>query len=99
MVVWQSMVKVTFTFDQETVDTLRRTASRLKKPQSVVVREAIQDYATRSGRLSEEERQHMLKLFDRLVARIPSRTQGEADAEIEEIRKARRTGGRRTRLE
>jgi hypothetical protein len=93
------MVKVTFTFDDETVETLRRTASRLKKPQSLVVREAIQDYAARSDRLSEDERKHLLKMFDRMLARIPGRSQAEADAEIEEIRAARKTGGRRTRLE
>ena len=91
------MVKLTFTFDEETAATLRRTASRLKKPQSAVVREAIQDYAARSGRMSEEERLHMLKVFDRMVARIPSASQTEADAETAGIRAARRTGGRRTR--
>ena len=99
MVVWQGMVKMTFTFDQQTVETLRQTASRLKKPQSVVVREAIQDYATRTGRLSEAEREHMLKVFDRVVARIPARSQPEADDEIAQIRTARRSGGRRTRPE
>jgi len=93
------MVKMTFTFDQQTVETLKRTASRLQKPQSVVVREAIQDYATRSDRLSEEERKHLLKVFDRMVARIPAGSQAEADAEIAETRAARRTGGRRTRAE
>lgn len=93
------MVKMTFTFDDQTVDTLRRTASRLKKPQSVVVREAIQDYAERAHRLSEEERKHMLKVFDRMMARIPDGNQAEADAEKAAIRAARRTGGRRTRLE
>ena len=93
------MVKVTFTFDDATVETLRRTASRLKKPQSLVVREAIQDYAARSDRLSESERRHLLKVFDRMVARIPGRSQTEAEAEIEEIRAARKAGGRRTRLE
>ena len=36
---------MTFTFDSQTVETLRRTASRLKRPQSVIVREAIQEYA------------------------------------------------------
>jgi len=60
---------MTFTFDEQTVETLRRTSSRMKKPQSVVVREAIQDYAARSHRLSDEERRHMLKVFDRVVAR------------------------------
>ena len=34
------MVKMTFTFDEQTVETLRRTASRMKKPQSVIVHEA-----------------------------------------------------------
>ena len=92
------MVKVTFTFDDQTVETLRRTASRLKKPQSAVVREAIQDYATRSHRLTEDERKHMLKVFDRVIARIPNQRQAAADAEIAEIRAARRAGGRRTRL-
>src|SRR5215813_2678091 len=99
MVVWQSMVKVTFTFDDETVETLRRTASRLKKPQSLVVREAIQDYATRSDRLSDEERTHALKVFDRMVARIPAGSRSQANAEKAGIRAARRTGGRRTRAE
>ena len=98
MVVWQSMVKVTFTFDLQTVETLRRTAARLKKPQSAVVREAIQDYASRTDRLSEDERRHLLKVFDRVVARIPARSQQEADAEIADIRMARRSGGRGTRI-
>jgi hypothetical protein len=93
------MVKMTFTFDERTVETLKQTASRLKKPQSVVVREAIQDYAARAGRLSDEERRHMLKVFDRMVTRIPARSQAEADAEIAEIRASRRTGGRQTRSE
>jgi ribbon-helix-helix CopG family protein len=92
------MVKVTFTFDEETVKTLRRAAARLKKPQSVVVREAIQDYADRTDRLSEEERQHLLKVFDRVVPRIPVRRQAEVDAEVAAVRAARRTGGRRTRI-
>jgi len=93
------MVKMTFTFDDETVGTLRRTASRLKKPQSVVVREAIQDYATSSDRLSEEERKHALNVFDRLVAKIPGGSPAAAKAEKAAIRAARRSGGRRTRVE
>ena len=51
--------------------------------------------AARSGRLSDDERRHMLKVFDRMVSRIPSGSQAQADAEIAEIRKARRSGGRR----
>ena len=90
---------MTFTFDELTVETLRQVAARLKKPQSVVVREAIQDYASRADRLSEDERRRLLKVFDRMVARIPNRSQAEADKEIAEVRAARRAGGRRTRLE
>ena len=92
------MVKMTFTFDEETVETLRRAAARLKRPQSVVVREAIQDYASRADRLSDEERRRMLKVLDRMIARSVNRTQADVAAEIAEIRASRRTGGRRTRL-
>jgi hypothetical protein len=92
------MVKVTFTFDEETVKTLRRFAVFSGGMLLDVVREAIQDYAIRTDRLSEEERQHLLKVFDRVVPRIPVRRQAEADLEIAAIRAARRTGGRRTRV-
>ena len=93
------MVKMTFTFDERTVETLRRAAARLKRPQSVVVREAIQEYASRADRLSDDERKQMIKVLDRMMARSPSRPQAEVDAEIAEIRALRRRGGRRTRIE
>ena len=93
------MVKVTFTVDEQTVATLRRAASRLKKPQSAVVREAIHDYAQRADRLSDEERHRLLEVLDRMVARRPRRTQAQVDVEIAEIRATRRTGGRWTRAE
>ena len=93
------MVKVTFTFDDETVATLRRTAERLRRPNSAIVREAIRDYATRSDRLSDDERRHLLKVFDRVVGRIPAGRQTDADGEIARVRAARRAGGRRTRAE
>ena len=93
------MVKMTFTFDQHTAETLRRTAARLNRPQSFVVREAIQEYASRADRLSDEERRQMIEVLDRMVARSAKRTQTEVDSEIAEIRAARRTGGRRTRVE
>jgi hypothetical protein len=91
------MVRVTFTFDEYTVKSLRQAASRLNKPQSAVVREAIQAYADRIGRLSDEERRRMLKVLDRMIARPPARGQGKVDAEIAAIRLARKTGGRRIR--
>ena len=90
------MVKMTFTVDEKTAETLRRTASLLNKPQSAVVREAIQDYANRAHRLSHEERIRMLEVIDRMMARSPTRAQTEVDREIAAIRKARRTGGRRS---
>ena len=93
------MVKVTFTVDDETVRTLRRTAERLGKPQSLVVREAVADYAARAGQLTEAERRRLLRAVDAMVARPPGRTQAAADREVREIRKARRQGGRRHRAE
>jgi hypothetical protein len=89
------MVKVTFTLDDVTVAQLRRTAERLAKPQSQVVREAVADYALRIGTLTERERLRLLDEFDALVPRIPFRPSGEVDREIEGIRAARRQGGRR----
>lgn len=89
------MVKVTFTLDEATVERLRRAAQRLARPQSQVVREAIKDYAARVGRLSEEERARLLKVFDTVVAAIPLRPAAHVDAELRAIRAARRAGGRR----
>ncbi len=88
------MVKVTFTLDDATIDELRRTAARLKKPQSQVVREAVAEYAARTDRLSERERQRMLAVLEKLKHTRPTRSQAENDAEIAEIRAARRAGGR-----
>ena len=56
MVVWPSMVKMTFTLDEETVAALEQAAQRLAKPRSAIVREAIREYGARAGLLSEEER-------------------------------------------
>jgi predicted transcriptional regulator len=88
------MVKVTFTLDDQTVERLRRTASRLAKPQSYVVREAIRDYEVRSTKLTDEERARLLGIVDRMVQEPPTRTAAEVDAELKEIRAARRRWGR-----
>lgn len=91
------MIKVTFTLDDATVDQLRRTAARIRKPQSLVVREAIAEYAERANRLSEDERQRMLAVLDRARRQPPSRPEAAVDAELKEIRAARRRwGARRT---
>ena len=89
------MVKVTFTLDDATVEELRRTAARLRKPQSQVVREAVAEYSARTDKLTERERLHLLAVVERIKRMKPSRTQAENDAEIAAIRAARRSGGRR----
>jgi hypothetical protein len=93
------MLKVTFTVDEQTVATLRRIATRMKQPQSVVFREAIKCYSEQADRLSPQERNHMLAVLDRMVARKPTRSDADVDTELKNIRATRRTGGRRTRVE
>lgn len=89
--------KVTFTVDDQTVRTIERTALRLGVPKSKVVREAVAEYAARADRLGEAERTRMLAEFDKYIAKIPPRAAGEAAAEIANIRRARKKGGRKTR--
>ena len=91
------MVKVTFTLDDQTVSRLRQAAARLNKPQSQVIREAVRDYADRVGRLSEHERLHLLSALDAIVKRRATRSAGDVDRELREIRAARKSGGRRHR--
>jgi hypothetical protein len=89
------MVKKTFVLDEATAAALSRSAARLAKPQSEVVRLAIRDYADRIGRLSEAERVRLLEVFDEVVPRIPVRPAADVDREIRGVRAARRSGGRR----
>ena len=84
------MIKVTFTLDDQTVERLRRVASRMEKPQSHVVREAVKEYEARSAKLSDAERVRMLALVDRIIEEPPTRTAAEVDAELREIRASRR---------
>ena len=86
------MVKVTFTLDDETVERLRRLATRLGRPQSQVVRESIKEYEARSDKLSDEERRRMLAVLDRIMQEPPTRPQAEVEAELREIRRSRRRG-------
>jgi metal-responsive CopG/Arc/MetJ family transcriptional regulator len=87
--------KVTFTFDPATIARLDDAAQRLAKPKSEIVREAIQEYHQRIGRLSESEKQRMLRALDELAAQPQTRSLREMEAELKEIRRARRHGGRR----
>lgn len=86
--------KVTFTLDAKTLSRLADAAARLHKPKSAIVREAIQDYHDRIGRLSEAERIRLLKVFDTLLPRVPSKPLEAVQAELRAIRAARRAGGR-----
>ena len=88
-------VKVTFTLDELTIARLTEAAARLAIPKSEVVREAIQEFHQRIGRLSERERLRLLAAFDELVPRIPARDVLEVEREIQAVRQARRRGGRR----
>ena len=86
--------KVTFTLDAETVHRVEDAAEVLHKPKSQIVREAVAEFHGRIDRLSESEIQKRLKIFDTLFPLIPIRPQRETDEELEEIRLARRSGGR-----
>jgi Arc/MetJ-type ribon-helix-helix transcriptional regulator len=90
------MVKATFSLDDETMDQIRRTAARLRKPQSHVVRDAVADYAARSDRLSERERLQLLGALETIDRATPGRSARAVDAEMAAVRKARRQGGRRS---
>jgi predicted transcriptional regulator len=93
------MVKVTFTVDESTVRTLRTTAERLGKPQSLVVREALAEYAARAGQLADVERRRLLRAVDAIMKRPPTRSDAAAERERAAVRRARRRGGRRRRTE
>jgi len=89
-------IKVTFTLDEATVALLGETAERLAKPKSQVIREAVREFHERIGRLGERERLRMLRVFDEVVPRIPSRPRAEVERELDDVRRARRAGGRRS---
>ena len=89
------MRKMTFTLDEGTVLYLDRAAARLGMPKSQVVREAVQMYGEQLGRLSDEERDEKLRIFDEMVSEVPPRARRDIDAEVASVRSARRGGGRR----
>ena len=91
------MAKATFTLDDETLRTIRKMAQRARKPQSLVVREAVAHYAAREEKLSPEERDRLLRVLDDMIARPPQpgdKTAVDVDRELEELRVARRGRGR-----
>ncbi len=86
------MVKVTFTLDEGTVRQLRKMAERTKKPQSLVVREAVAHYAAKEDKLTDEERERKLRILRELGSQLPTRPQEEVDRELRDLRRSRRTG-------
>lgn len=81
---------MTFTLDEATVATLKRTAERRRKPQSWVVREAVAEYGAKEDRLTPDEKSQMLAALERF-RRVPiTGTQADVDREIAEIRRSRR---------
>jgi metal-responsive CopG/Arc/MetJ family transcriptional regulator len=89
------MARATFSLDEATIAEIKRTAERLKKPQSHVIREAVADYAARTDLLSERERRRVLSLLETLRSTKPTRSEDAVDKELADIRAARRGGGRR----
>ena len=86
------MAKLTFSLDDETVQLLRRVAERSGKPQSLIVREAVAQYAAREEMLSDADRERLFTVLQQIKTRPGSRTAVEVDRELQELRRARRTG-------
>jgi len=84
------MVKMTFSLDEITAQTLKRIAKRLQRPQSHILREAISHYEPHAGHLSKAERQRRVALFDQVIGNIPERSASETDAELKALRTSRR---------
>ena len=90
--------KVTYTLDDETVRQIRRLADRSRKPQSMVVREAVAHYAASEDKLTSEERERQLGVINDMLARprrAGDKTRADVDRELRQVRQQRRSGGRR----
>ena len=86
------MPKLTFSLDEESVRLLRRAAERSRKPQSLVVREAIAQYAEREETLAPAERDRLLAVLGTIRQRPATRSSASGKRELKEIRRSRRTG-------
>jgi len=86
------MPKMTFSLDASAAELLRETAARTRKPQSLIVREAIAQYAAREDMLSAAERERLIGVLQRIKRKPPTRAQSDVDRELQEIRRSRRMG-------
>jgi predicted DNA-binding protein len=91
------MPKLTFSLDDETVDALRKAAQRTRKTQSLIVREAIAQYASGEDLLSDSDRERLMGVLRRIRSRPATRSKAEVDRELQAIRRSRRTGWTRSR--
>jgi predicted DNA-binding protein len=82
------MPKLTFSLDDAAAQLLRETAERTRKPQSLIIREAIAQYAAREDVLSAAERERLVGVLQRIKRRPPT----AVDRELQQIRRSRRTG-------
>jgi predicted transcriptional regulator len=86
------MPKLTFSLDEATIRLLRRVSQQKRKPQSLIVREAIAEYGAREERLPESERERRLAVIRELTTQAPTRPNAEVDHELRTIERDRRTG-------
>ena len=86
------MAKMTFSLDDETVRTLRLLADRKQKAQSVIVREAIVEYAAKDEKLSDAERSRKLQMIRQLRSQPQTRDASAVDKELAELRRSRKVG-------
>jgi truncated hemoglobin YjbI len=89
------MIKRTFVLDEESSAYLDRASERTGLSKSQVVREALRLYGEQLARLTPEERERLLAAFDRTIDEVPDRPREEVEAELAEVARARRAGGRR----
>ncbi len=68
------MVKVTFTLDEAHGRAAERDGAAPSKPKSEVVREAIGEYHGKSDKLSEAERQRMLRVLQEYATSTAQRS-------------------------
>ena len=90
--------KVTYTLDDDTVREIRKLADRSRKPQSMIVREAVAHYAAREDKLTAEERERQLRVINDMLTRprrAGDKTRADVDRELRQVRQLRRSGGRR----
>jgi len=86
------MPKLTFSLDDASVQTLRRLSEQRRKPQSQIVREALDAYAAREDVLSAEERDRLLGVLRGIKQRPATRPASAVQEELRQIRRSRRTG-------